>query len=486
MAKQQSGNDDDKGITVKKEDDMAEWYGQVVTKSEIADYSPVRGCMIIRPLGYAVWEKIQQEFNKVLKNKGVKNAYFPLFIPESFFRKEAEHAEGFAPEVAWIENKDEGGERLAVRPTSETIMYDSYSRWIRSWRDLPVLINQWANVCRWETSDCKIFLRSREFLWQEGHNVFETEDECEKDVWNWINEYKKLAESLLAVPMIVGKKTEKEKFAGAVYTTTIEGFMPDGKSLQCGTSHHLGQGFAKSFSISFLGKDEKMHTPWQDSWGFSTRLIGAMIMMHGDNKGLVLPPKVAQNRIVIVPILFKDTKKKVLDACHSLLKELKEHDPVLDDREEYSAGWKFSEWELKGVPLRIELGPKDLEKKQAVLVRRDTGDKIVIKLPDVRKRAKEVLDSIQEDLLHKAKRFMDESIVRVTDWDAFMSATGLSAKKLVLAPFCGEEECEDWIKDKTKGVTARAIKDDEKMDKGARCIHCGKDARFWVYFARAY
>ena len=364
------------GITVKKEEDMPEWYNQVILKAELADYSAIKGCMVIRPLGYAIWQKIMDTFNARIKKLGVKNAYFPLFIPESFFKKEAEHAEGFSPEVAWIENKDEDTkERLAIRPTSETIMYDSYSRWIRSWRDLPLRINQWANVVRWEVQDCKLFLRSREFLWQEGHCVYETEEEVKRETLIYLNEYKKLAEDLMAIPVLTGVKTEKEKFAGAIETTAIEAFMPDGKALQLGTSHNLGQGFAKAFGIEYIGKDEKKHYPWQNSWGVSTRFIGGLIMTHSDDKGLVLPPKIAPDQVVIVPIIFDDTKDKVLKKAKEIKDKLKKYSVIIDDREGYSSGWKFNEWELKGIPIRIEIGPKDIEKKQAVVVRRDTGKK---------------------------------------------------------------------------------------------------------------
>ncbi|MEM4756290.1 MAG: proline--tRNA ligase, partial [Candidatus Woesearchaeota archaeon] len=347
------------GISVKKEEDMPEWYSQVVTKAEVADYAPIRGCMIIRPLGYYFWQQIMDYFNARLRKLQVQNAYFPLFIPESFFKKEAEHAEGFSPEVAWIERKDTTQERLAIRPTSETIMYDAYSKWIRSHRDLPLRINQWCNIVRWEVQDTKIFLRSREFLWQEGHCVYETEKACIKETVRILDEYELLCKELLALPVIKGKKTQKEKFAGAVETYSIEGFMPDGKALQMGTSHHLGQNFAKAFGITFLGKDEKDHYPWQNSWGISTRLLGAMIMVHSDNKGLVIPPAMAPQKIVIVPIYFKE-KEPILKQAKALAKTLKSSGAIVDDREAYTPGWKFNHWELKGIPLRIELGPKDL------------------------------------------------------------------------------------------------------------------------------
>lgn len=373
----QENREKQQGLTEKKEGNFSEWYNQVVLKAGLADYAPVRGFMVIMPNAYAIWEKIQQNFNSVIFRKGVRNAYFPLLIPKSFFEKEAKHAAGFEPELAWIEadNKDVE-ERVAIRPTSETIMYDSYAKWIRSWRDLPFRINQWCNVLRWEVKQTKLFLRTREFLWQEGHCVYETEQESEKEALMFLEDYKNLCEELLAIPVLLGEKTEAERFAGAKRTFTIEALMPDGKALQMGTSHNLGQGFAKAFGIEFLDRDGKSQVPWQNSWGFSTRLIGAVVMVHADNKGLVLPPRLAANKLVIVPILFEKTKGKVLKKAKDLKKKLASFNPILDDRDSYSAGWKFNEWELKGIPIRLEVGPKDLAKKQVVLVRRDTAKKI--------------------------------------------------------------------------------------------------------------
>ena len=467
----------DKGITVKKEDDMPEWYEQVVLKAELADFSPVSGFMVIRPDGYAIWEKIQETFNKAIETYKVKNAYFPLLIPESFFKKEAEHAEGFAPELAWVSRKSEDAEKLAIRPTSETIMYDAYSKWIRSWRDLPLRINQWCNVLRWEVSDVKLFLRSREFLWQEGHCVYETEAECEKETLAYLDEYKKLSENLLAVPVLTGLKTEKEKFPGALRTYTLESFMPDGKALQMGTSHNLGQGFAKSFGISYLDKNEKSATPWQNSWGVSTRLIGALVMTHADDKGLVLPPNVAVNKLVIVPITFKGNTTPLAKA-KELEKKLKNFNPILDDRDQ-SPGWKFNEWELKGIPIRIEIGPKDIEKSQAVIVRRDTGKKEFVKLSDIDKAVEKTLDDIQSSLLKKAKKFMNDSIVEVKSCEDFQKA--IKDKKLVKILHCAQEKCEIEIQDKTS-ATSRCI-----VGKGSgKCVHCGNKADSIILFGRNY
>lgn len=478
------------GITVKKEEDMPEWYSQVVLKSEMAESSAVKGCAVIRPWGYAMWEQIQDTFNAYIKEAGVKNAYFPLFIPESFFMREAEHVEGFAPEVAWIERKSENEERLGIRPTSETIMYDSYRRWIRSHRDLPLRINQWANIVRWEVSDVKLFLRSREFLWQEGHCVYETEEECDKETMFFLNKYVKLSEELLAIPAMSGKKSEKEKFAGAKYTLTFEHFMPDGKALQSGTSHNLGQGFAKSFGISYKGKDGEEHTPWQSSWGISTRLLGSVVMTHGDDKGLVLPPRLAPTQVVVVPVIFKnkpELSKEVLAQAEKLYAELKAAGIRVDfdDREEISLGRRINEWELKGVPLRLEIGPKDIEQSQCVLAKRNDGEKLSVALSDVAPKAKELLDTIHNELFAKAKKFLDEKLVEKTTFDELKDE--IKQGNFVLAPHCGEESCEEELKAETGGVTTRCRPfDNDKVNEGDTCIYCGKQAKYKIIFARNY
>jgi len=486
MAKQgeKKGLDKAKGLSAKKSEDMSEWYEQVCLKAEIADFGPVKGTMVIRPNGYAIWQAIQDYFNEnIVKATKTRNAYFPIFIPESFFKKEAEHAEGFSPEVAWVDKEVSGpGEKIAIRPTSETIMYHSYGQWIRSYKDLPLKINQWANVVRWETKATRLFLRSREFLWQEGHCVYETQEECKKDTINYIKLYEKLCKDLLAIPTIVGKKSEKEKFAGAIATYSIEGFMPDGKALQCGTSHELGQGFAKSFNIKFLGKDKKDHLPWQNSWGLSTRLIGAMIMTHSDDKGLVLPPRVAENKLVIIPILIgksKDVEKK----AQELKKELQEFNPILDDSDQ-TPGYKFNEWELKGIPLRLELGPKDLKENKVILVRRDNNEKQDIKIKDLKKQIPKILEDIQKSLYDKARKFLDENTVTAENWNDFEKA--IKQKKLVQTNFCGEKECEDWIKDKTRGASSNCSPFNKKLKPKAKCIQCGKKAKMVMYFSKSY
>jgi prolyl-tRNA synthetase len=471
------------GITIKKSENLSEWYTQVVQKAELADYSSVSGCMILRPDSYAIWENIQKVFDGMIKKTGHKNAYFPLLIPEHLLMKEKEHVEGFAPEVAWVTH---GGntkmtERLAIRPTSETIMYESYSKWIRSWRDLPLLINQWCNIVRWEFKYPKPFLRTREFLWQEGHTVHATEEGADKEVMDVLSMYKDLMENYLAIPVLTGKKTEKEKFAGAVYTMTLEAFMPDGKALQMGTSHMLGQNFAKAFNIKFLGKDEKYHIPWQTSWGISTRMIGAIIMVHGDDKGLVIPPKIAPVHAVIVPIIFDKSKEKILKKAEEIKNKLKDYNVEIDKREEYSPGWKFHEWELKGVPLRIELGPKDLEKSQAVLVRRDTGEKEFVKITELNKKVNETLDKIQKNLFIKAKNFLNKNIVDVDNWSDFVKA--IKTKEIPKAFFCGEKECEESIKSEADGATSRCIESSKEFGK---CIKCGKKTQYKVYFSKSY
>lgn len=471
------------GVTVKKDEDIAEWYSQVCIKAELADYAPTKGCMIIRPRGYAIWQNIQDYFNARLKKLKVENAYFPLFIPEKFFKLEKEHAKGFSPEVAWIEKRDEKEERIAVRPTSETIMYDSYARWVRSHRDLPLRINQWCNIVRWETEATKLFIRSREFLWQEGHCVYETEKECEKETLMMLEEYRKLAEEILAIPVMLGAKTKKEKFAGAKTTYTIEALMPDGKALQMGTSHNLGQGFSESFGIRFLGKNEKEQIPWQNSWGVSTRMIGAVVLTHSDDKGLVLPPKIAPVHIAIIPIIFEKDKAKVLKEAEKLKKELDEFEVILDDRDEFKPGWKYNEWELKGVPLRIEIGPKDIEKKQVVVVRRDNGQKEFVKRTELKKAIPKILDDMQKDLFKKAKKFLNANIVEAYDWKEFTKL--IKERKIVKTNFCGHESCEDWIKDKTEGATSRCIPLNSKKPKG-KCVHCGKEATVEIYFSKSY
>ena len=421
------------GLTVKKSEDFNEWYNQVVLKADLIDYSSVSGCIVLKPNSYAVWEKIQKAFDDKIKKSGHKNCYFPMFIPESLLKKEAEHIEGFSPEVAWVTKagNTELNERLAIRPTSETVMYESYAKWIRSWRDLPLLLNQWNSVVRWEFKHAKPFLRTREFLWQEGHTAHATKEDAEKEVMQQLFEYVDLIENSMAIPVLAGKKTDKEKFAGADYTTTVEAFMPDGKALQMATSHLLGQNFAKVFGIKFLDKDEKEKYAWTTSWGLSTRTIGAVVMVHGDDKGIVIPPRLAPVQIVVIPIVFRENKEAVIAKAKEIVKKLKlkGHSVELDDRDGYTPGWKFNEWELKGIPLRIEIGPKDVEAEQLVLVRRDTNEKITIKVKDLEKKAEQTLNDIQDNLFKKAKEYLAKSIVEVHSFNDFLNT--IKSKKMV-------------------------------------------------------
>jgi prolyl-tRNA synthetase len=478
----------DTGVTVKKNIDFSEWYVEVVLKAELADYAPVKGCMIIRPDAYAVWEKIQEVVNQKIKASGHKNAYFPMFIPEAFLTREAEHFEGFTPEVAWI---TQGGntpleEKLAVRPTSETIMYSMYAKWIRSWRDLPLKINQWCNIVRWETKATRLFLRTREFLWQEGHTAHATAEESEEEVMWAINMYKDIIENVLAIPVLIGTKSESEKFAGALYTTALESIMPDGKALQMGTSHNLGQHFAKVFDVKYVGEDKENHYVWQTSWGVTTRLIGAMIMVHGDDKGLIMPPKVAPTQIVIVPIPFKGQDAEAIAAkTKEIAETLKDNglSVILDDRQEYTPGWKFNQWELKGVPLRIELGPRDLKSGQVVMVRRDTGQKIMVKETDILVMVEQLLRDIQDSLLLKARVNLQEKIIAVQSYDVFKQIVE-DKGGFIKASWCGNPVCEAKIKEET-GATIRVIPFKKEVPQTG-CVYCSEKGKDMAYFARSY
>jgi prolyl-tRNA synthetase len=478
----------DTGITVKKDENFSEWYTQVVLKSTMADYAPVKGCMIFREHSYAIWEKIQRIFDEKIRATGHRNVYFPLFIPESFLKKEAEHFQGFVPEVAWVTI---GGdtpleERLAVRPTSETIMYATYAKWIRSWRDLPIKLNQWCSVVRWETRATKLFLRTREFLWQEGHTAHATREEADKEVMEILNAYKDLMENYLAVPVLTGKKTENEKFAGALYTTALEALMPDGKVLQMGTSHNLGQHFSKVFDIKFLDEQEKERYVWQTSWGISTRIIGALVMVHGDDKGLVLPPKIAPIQVVVVPIPYKGAEPEmILSKAKGIFKSLQERgiETILDDRAEYTPGWKFNEWELKGVPIRIEIGPRDVKQKQVTMARRDTYEKIAVKEEETVATVMRLLEEIQNNLFNRAKKLLQENTFTVKTYDEFKEV--LKEKGgFIRASWCSNSECEQEIKDET-GATIRIVPL-EKEKPFSKCMHCGEEAKEVVYFGRAY
>lgn len=485
QTKQNKEKKKSKGITVKKEQDMSEWYQQVILKSDMIDYSAVSGCIVFKPLSYEIWDKIRIILDQKLVEMGIKKAYFPLLIPESLLKKEAAHVKGFAPEVAWVDygGNTKLGERLAIRPTSETIMYDSYSRWIRSHRDLPLRICQWNNVVRWEFKHPVPFIRTREFLWVEGHTVFATEKEAEEeikdimDLWHWFSK------EYLALPGIRGKKTDKEKFAGAEYTQSIEYAIPNGRLVQGPDAHYDGQIFAKAFDITFLDKDEKRKHVFQNTWAITTRMIGIMVMVHGDDRGLVVPPKLAPIQAVIVPILFDKTKEKVLEKCREIKEELGSKFSVhLDDRDEYTPGWKFNEWEIKGVPIRIEIGPKDLEKDQAVMVRRDNNKKDFVKLGELSAAIEKELEAMHKDLLKNAEKQKQSLIVDVKTMAELQKA--IEQKKITKTMWCGNRKCEDWIKDKTGGAKIVTIPFDEKPS--GKCVHCGEKSKHQVYVAKSY
>jgi prolyl-tRNA synthetase len=476
------------GITVKKKDDISEWYTQVVTKSGLADYASVKGFMVLMPYGYSIWEKIKEYLDTRLKAMGHANAYFPLLIPESFLKKEAEHFSGFTPEVFWVTHagNEKLGERLAIRPTSETVIYDSYANWIRSWRDLPLLINVWNSVLRAEIKATKPFMRTSEFLWQEGHTVHADKEDTDSEVMRILELYRQLIEDQLAIPALVGYKTDREKFVGAQYTTTLESMMPDGKALQMGTSHNLGENFSKAFEIKYLGKDEQTHYAWNASWGVSWRLIGALIMLHGDDRGLVIPPRIAPTQVVVVPIPYKDAEtapimsqaKKIADGLQKAGLSV-----VLDDREQYTPGWKFNEWELKGVPVRIEIGPRDVRNRQVTVVRRDTSEKSAIPEADVVTKTKMLLEIIQLDMFQKASRALKESIHDARTFDELKQVVE-NTGGFVRACWCSDMACEDKIKEET-GTTIRVVPLRNETVFGA-CVRCGKTADKVVYFARAY
>ena len=468
-----------------KDEDFSRWYVDVVRKADLADYSSIKGCMVIKPYGYELWENIKNGLDKMIKATGHKNAYFPLFVPESLLKKEAEHVKGFAPEVAWITHggDEELEERLAIRPTSEAIICATYSEWVQSWRDLPILINQWANVVRWEKVT-RLFLRTREFLWQEGHTAHATEEEAEVETLKMLGVYKELAENFLAMPVLIGRKSEAQKFPGAVHTYAVEALMSNGWALQAGTSHNLGQHFAKVFDIQYLDKNQEQQYVWQTSWGVSTRLIGGVIMTHGDNAGLVLPPKIAPIQAIIVPIIFEKSRTEVLEKVKKLIQSLSDKFRVEADlRDEYTPGWKYNEWELKGVPIRIEVGPRDVKNEQVVVVRRDTREKTIVKEADLQGVIEKMLDDIQVGIFQKAKDFRDSHTYDVDDFATFESIME-EGRGFIYSNWCGSSECEKTIQDKTS-ATIRCIPLEGSEPTG-RCVHCNKEGKYRVYFAKAY
>lgn len=472
------------GISVKKADNFSEWYTQLVTKAELADYGPVQGTMAIMPYGYSIWERIQSLLDGMLKETGHSNTYFPMMIPESFFQKEAEHLKGFAPELFLITKSGDRdiGERLAIRPTSETIIYTFMAKWVRSWRDLPMLLNQWCNVTRAEIKATKLFIRTSEFLWQEGHTAHSTKEEAEKEVMMILDFYKEIAEKYLGMAVITGRKSDSEKFAGAVYTTTMEAIMPDGKALQLGTSHYLGSDFSKHFGVSFLDKEGRSQNVHTTSWAISTRMIGGLAMLDSDDKGLILPPLIAPIQVVIVPIIFSDdTKAEVLKVAEDIRAVLsKKFSVKLDSRDDRSPGYKFNYWELKGVPIRIELGPRDLKEGMVVIVRRDTGEKLKVRNNEVQNAIKKLVKEIQKNIFKKNKESMRSMIFDAKDYDSFKEHIG---KGFVRISWCGKEACEKKIKEETT-ATNRVIPFNEK--KKGRCIICNDPTETLAYFAKAY
>ena len=460
--------------------DLSQWYTDVILKADLCDYGPVKGTMVIKPYGYAIWEKIQEYLNERFKKIGVKNAYFPMLIPESYLKREAEHVEGFAPEVAVVTyaGGQDLAEKLIIRPTSETIICEMYSKWINSYRDLPMVMNQWCNVVRWEKTT-RPFLRTSEFLWQEGHTVQATQEDANKDTRKMLDEYIGLCKNLLAIPLLAGKKSEREKFAGAVETFGIEAVMPDGKCLQAGTTHNLGQNFAKSSNIKFLNKDGVLEYGYSTSWGVSTRLIGALLMVHGDERGIKLPPKVAPIQTIIIPIASH--KEEVVNKCYEVKRRLENVNirAELDDSNN-TAGWKFNQYEMKGVPLRLELGPRDLENNVVVLVRRDTHEKIVVSLDELETKVASLLDEIQNNLYNMALERLNNSIVNVNTMEEMVDA--INNKKVAVACHCGDINCEENIKSETTIQTRVIIGD---VNEG-KCIKCGKKAKYKIYFAKQY
>ncbi len=472
----------------KQSEDFSKWYLDLVQMADLIDYAPVKGCMIIKPYGYKIWELIQQDMNRRMEKLGVENAYFPLLIPESFIKKEAEHVEGFAPELltATRVGDKELDEPYVLRPTSETIIYDSYAKWVHSYRDLPLKMNQWANIIRWELKT-KPFLRTTEFLWQEGHTVHSSCEEADEMVKDALNMYSDFEKETLAFAVIKGKKSDAEKFPGAFYTTTVEALAKDGKAIQTGTSHNLGQGFAKAFNIQFADKDEQMKYPWLTSWGVSTRLIGTMIMIHGDDKGLRLPPKIAPIQVVIVPI-FKDEegKKEVMRKVNDIYSSLKNQEirVKIDDREEKSPGFKFNEWEIKGVPLRIEIGPKDIEDNQCVCARRDNSEKQAVQLDDVNQIIPELLEAIQDNLFNQSQEHLNQNIIDVFDFERFNELLD-ERGGFMRVGWCGDKKCEKEIQEKTK-ATSRCIPLEGQENVKGECFHCGAEAKYVALFARGY
>ena len=475
------------GITVKKSVDFSDWYTQCVIKSGIADYSPGKGFIILRPYGYAIWENIKEILDDQFKNTGHKNGFLPVLIPESLLTVEKNHFEGFMPEVYWVtkSGNNDLGEKLAVRPTSETLAYSMFSKWISSYRDLPLKLNFWNSALRAEIKSTKPLIRNSEFLWQEGHTAHSNEKEANDEVRMILDLYKMLIEEYLAIPTVSGLKTDKEKFVGANYTTCLESLMPDGKALQMATSHNLAQNFSKPFEIKFLDKDTAEHLVWQTSWGISWRVIGALIMVHGDDKGLILPPKISPTQVIIVPIYKDESKEIVKQKAYELENKLKDSNirAYTDDRDEYTSGWKFNEWEMKGVPLRVNIGIRDIREEQVELIRRDTRERFYVKEKDLINETLSILENIQSNMYHLAKNYLVTNTRNATRLDELLSMLD-SSGGFVACSWCGKRECEDLVKEKTT-ADIRIIPFNTKKNISS-CIACGKEGTTEVYFGRAY
>jgi prolyl-tRNA synthetase len=476
------------GITAKKEENFSEWYIQIISKSEFVDYTSVSGCLAFRPDGYFAWEIIQKATNALLSETGINNVYFPLLIPEKLLNKEKEHIKGFNPEVAWVTQTGNSklDERLAVRPTSETIMYESYSKWIRSWRDLPLRYNQWNSVVRWEFKHPTPLLRGREFLWNEGHTAFATKEEAENEKDTILKIYLSVLKDYLALPGIMGRKTDSEKFAGAEASYSIEHILPDGAAIQGPIFHLDGQNFSKSFGIKFLNKEGKTEYVYQNTFAISTRELGVMLSVHGDNKGLVIPPKLARIQVIIIPIYNNDAKELVIKSANDLSKKLSAKARVfVDDNDSYSPGWKFHEWELRGVPIRIEIGERDIKADKVVVYRRDTGKKQDVKIGDLTKEIESLLEEIHQNLYNNALKQLKSNIHQVHDYSELkkiITGTGGFAE----APWCGSSKCEEKVKSDTKGKISNMPLDIQEKAKGKKCIVCGEEAKHMANFAKSY
>ncbi len=472
-------------MLIKQSQNFSKWYNQVVLEADLAEYSPIKGCMIIKPYGYAIWENIKKALDDEIKKMGAKNAYFPLFIPESYLKKESEHVKGFSPEVAWVTygGKKKLQERLAIRPTSETIIYEAFKKWIKSYRDLPLKINQWVNIVRWEMRT-RLFLRTVEFLWQEGHTAHKNKQKAETQAQEALNMYYKVIKDWFSICLVCGLKTENEKFAGALYTLTAEALMKDGKALQMGTSHNLGQNFAKAFKIQFLDKDGKRKYVWQTSWGVSTRLIGALIMAHGDDKGLVLPPLLAPIQVVIVPIWTNTKEKDKINSYISKIEKNLQEKNIrykTDWRDEQTPGWKFNEWELKGIPIRLEIGSRETKHKEITCFLRDNFKKRLLSFNDFNKQINKILDNFQKRLLNKSNKFVQNNTHQVESFSQFKKVINKKAG-FIKTGWCGNNKCEEEIQKETK-ATIRCILSNKSKQK---CIRCNKKAKFEVLFAKAY